>query len=237
MDNLYFKKLPGTVLPNVTGSDVVIAEASNGTLNWIDASGSKELAAGRFTDANGAANYISKNLNLTLTTGTHIITNCTGTVTVSGNNMTVYISNSPKLTVNGITLDNWDKVYRDGVASYTYPLNIIKQFDAIKTNEVINTEVVSSAYRADKRVLRYSISQPSYTSFAAELSLSFDNNGYNGAAVYNLSNGAANFPMWASVSFAISNTGINGFRFALAPYANASNFQVTLQELYFEKRS
>lgn len=46
-----------------------------------------------------------------------VLTNCEGTITISGNSTKIYLNNCPKLEVKGINRENWGNVYRDGRAS------------------------------------------------------------------------------------------------------------------------
>ena len=63
--------------------------------------------------------YIQCAVSGTVSTGTYYFINCQGAITVSGANVKVYITDSPNLTVSGITSQNWFNVYRDGVARFT----------------------------------------------------------------------------------------------------------------------
>ncbi|MEG2541409.1 MAG: hypothetical protein RSB59_06555, partial [Clostridia bacterium] len=55
-----------------------------------------------FTDSTGAQNYVGKNVgNMNLNSGTHIFTNCTGSVILNGNTAKIYAVNSPNLTITG----------------------------------------------------------------------------------------------------------------------------------------
>lgn len=139
MDNIYGKKLPGTTLPSASGSDYLLAETSDGKLNWIDSGGAKELADkpwanSTFLTPSTAAStyvpmqftigeethYIGKEVSLDISSGTHVLTNCSGTITVSGNSAKVYIYGSPNLTVTGVTNNNFYNVFRDGMAERNY---------------------------------------------------------------------------------------------------------------------
>ncbi len=64
--------------------------------------------------------YVNCSLqNVTISaSGSYYLIHCSGTVTISGTSPTIYITDSPNLTVNGITSSNWRKVYVDGEASY-----------------------------------------------------------------------------------------------------------------------
>ena len=139
MDNIYGKKLPGTTLPSASGSDYLLAETSDGKLNWIDSTGAKELADkpwanSTFLTPSTAAStyvpmqftlgeethYIGKEVSLGISSGTHVLTNCKGNVTIVGDSTKVYINNSPNLTVMGLTKNNFYNVFRDGMAERNY---------------------------------------------------------------------------------------------------------------------
>lgn len=139
MDNIYGKKLPGTTLPSASGSDYLLAETSDGKLNWIDSTGAKELADkpwvnSTFLTPSTAAStyvpmqftlgeethYIGKEVSLGISSGTHVLTNCKGNVAIAGNSAKVYINNSPNLTATGLTNNNFYNVFRDGMAERNY---------------------------------------------------------------------------------------------------------------------
>ena len=159
MDNIYGKKLPGTTLPSASGSDYLLAETNDGKLNWIDSTGAKELADKPWVNSTfltpstaastyvpmqftlgGATHYIGKEVSLTLSSGTTVLTNCSGTVAVSSNSAKVYINNSPDLTVSGVTLANWMNVVRDGQATYSpVVFNSVSDEVPIPNNNQMNT--------------------------------------------------------------------------------------------------
>lgn len=159
MDNIYGKKLPGTTLPSASGSDYLLAETNDGKLNWVDSTGSKELADKpwanstfltpsdaetsyltktdasttylsktdasdtyvpmQFTDASGAINYIGKDVgSLSLSSGTHVFTNCRGSVTYNPNTAKVYSSSSPNLYVLDMRVDETTLKYRGSLDAY-----------------------------------------------------------------------------------------------------------------------
>lgn len=149
MENLNFKRI-GLEVPSVPSfDDVAIVETFDGKLYWADQSGAKELADKPWanstflktstatanyltkTDAgytyvsktltlSGATHHIGKNINMTINSGTVVLTNCSGAITVSGNSAKVYINNCPNLTVTGLTNNNFYNVFRDGMAERNY---------------------------------------------------------------------------------------------------------------------
>lgn len=63
--------------------------------------------------------YIQCTLSGTVSpAGNYYFVNCLGSITVSGTSAIIYITDSPALTVNGITSDNWRNVFVDGIAEY-----------------------------------------------------------------------------------------------------------------------
>ena len=71
------------------------------------------------SNPNGGVTYINCTLSGSFSlSGNYYFINCSGTITVDGTWPKVYITNSPNLTVNGITSSNWRNIYIDGEASY-----------------------------------------------------------------------------------------------------------------------
>lgn len=67
--------------------------------------------------------YIGQEVNMrvpALRETAFVFTNCWGNVNVSSNNVKVYIVNSPYLTVGGKDAQNWQNIYVDGLAAYSY---------------------------------------------------------------------------------------------------------------------
>lgn len=67
--------------------------------------------------------YIGQEINMTIPAfreTAFVFTNCWGSVNVSDNNVKVYIVNSPYLTVRGKDAQNWQNIYVDGLAAYSY---------------------------------------------------------------------------------------------------------------------
>ena len=63
--------------------------------------------------------YVQCSISGTISTdGNYYFINCSGTITVSGTSPKIYITDSPNLTVNGITSSNWRNIFIDGVAKY-----------------------------------------------------------------------------------------------------------------------
>lgn len=87
----------------------------NGAYHYIGGQGTATHSSGKYQ-------HIGRYITSGTVSGTAAVcfTNCSGTVTVSGTTCKVYLSNSPNLTVNGITADNWPNVSIDGVRSYNY---------------------------------------------------------------------------------------------------------------------
>lgn len=87
----------------------------NGAYHYIGGQGTATHSSGKYR-------HIGRYITSGTVSGTAEVcfTNCSGTVTVSGTTCKVYLSNSPNLTVNGITANNWPNVYIDGVRSYNY---------------------------------------------------------------------------------------------------------------------
>lgn len=87
----------------------------NGAYHYIGGQGTATHSSGKYR-------HIGRYIASGTVSGTAEVcfTNCSGTVTVSGTTCKVYLSNSPNLTVNGITAENWPNVSIDGVRSYNY---------------------------------------------------------------------------------------------------------------------
>ena len=87
----------------------------NGAYHYIGGQGTATHSSGKYR-------HIGRYIASGTVGGTAEVcfTNCSGTVTVSGTTCKVYLSNSPNLTVNGITAENWPNVSIDGVRSYNY---------------------------------------------------------------------------------------------------------------------
>lgn len=108
-----------------------MAQTFNGDVsvlgNILSPNGSSNIAM-QYTDSNGAIHSIGKEIGtLKISSGTHIFTNCTGTIHYSGTGAIVLIANSPGLILNGKNETNWQNIYTDGIAEYSLNTTILLQ--------------------------------------------------------------------------------------------------------------
>lgn len=70
------------------------------------------------TIKDGYTYYGSTIDNATVSSGTYYFYNCTGALTVSGKDATVYATNCPGITINGKTASNWMNIWLNGIAQF-----------------------------------------------------------------------------------------------------------------------
>lgn len=113
--------------PDVSGEKAVIGQTIN--------------SLGSITDY--SITYINCTLSVTLNGGIYYFINCNGSIKVSGTVVKIYVTDSPNLTINGITSDNWINIFIDGVANYSGMTRFLNGIQILKGTEYNNQNAPS----------------------------------------------------------------------------------------------
>ena len=78
--------------------------------------------------------------------GNYYFINCTGSITINTTFVNIYITDSPSLTVSGITSSNWTFVFIDGVANYQGITRFLNGIQILKNTVYNNPNAPSERY-------------------------------------------------------------------------------------------
>lgn len=96
----------------------------------------------------GGKTYIQCDISATISAsfsegGNYYFINCYGSITTNSTLAKIYITDSPNLTVSGITSTNWKNIWIDGVASYGQAIRFLNGVQILKSSEFSNPNAPS----------------------------------------------------------------------------------------------